>query len=404
MKAAPAKKPMRDTIRDTLTPSRVGLLSWAFAALAMGTVGMASYKFSSTSLSPPQTAYRISGIQLPPDGDVTATGSIRSGTRGEPIEVLRLPGETSSGTLSALEQSQITVLQEQIARLRRRLSTMSAQNDAYSRRLAALEAEIANPAERASGTKPGAKSQTTASFLSGSSSRELADASHVKRPMAPLPKPTKMADASAAKPALMASAETMKDEQAAGRRPASRRINLHTGQRAPELPIPASQQAPVKIVQLPPADTNGSLATGSIPQQPGLQPLQEFDSTPASTTLRPKVIAPSDAAGTLRGGGRSTLKRSDFGAIVGHFSSLAEAANAWSKFKEQNEERMRDLRPLIKNRSAQGGVSLLVGPFGNAADAAAACFYLLDVTDLCQPALYAGAPMIAASDFPQTTY
>lgn len=401
---APAKKPMRDNIRDTLTPSRVGLLSWAFAAIAMGSVGMASYKFSSSSLDTSQTAYRVSGIQLPPGGDVTTTASIRGGGRGGPIEVLNLPGDSSSRRLSALEQSQITVLQEQIARMRRRLSTLSEQNAGYSRRLATLEAELAKSSETIAAGAENTAGAGTASFLSGSHSRELADASHVKRPMAPLRKPSQMASRLAADPMITASARPVTGTQSAEPRPASRRIDLHTGQRAPQLPGSAPAQAPVKIVELPPAGSTAPTVTGSIPQAAGLQPLEEFDSTPAGTTLRPKVISPSDAAGTLRGGGRSTLKRSDFGAIVGHYSSLAEAANAWSKFKEQNEERMRDLRPLIKNRSSQGGVSLLVGPFGNAADAAAACFYLLDVTDLCQPALYAGTPMIAASDFPRTTY
>jgi len=65
---------------------------------------------------------------------------------------------------------------------------------------------------------------------------------------------------------------------------------------------------------------------------------------------------------------------------------------------------MRDLRPLIKSSDARDGVSLLVGPFGNAADAAAACYYLLNVTDLCQPALFAGTPMVTASEFPKTAF
>ena len=44
-----------------------------------------------------------------------------------------------------------------------------------------------------------------------------------------------------------------------------------------------------------------------------------------------------------------------------------------TRFKTQNVERMRDLRPLLMPRQTdEGGVALMVGPFANAADAAVA--------------------------------
>jgi hypothetical protein len=397
LQAARAKKPVRENIRDTFTPSRVGVLSWAFAAIVMGTIGMASYKFGSSTSGFAPAGTRVAGLPLPPAGDIGSTASIRSYTSPNAVEVLHMPAQSASQEPSTLDQSQIAVLQDQIARLRRRLSTISEQNDGYSRRIAALESELSRPVA-AIPAQETQTSSTMASFMKDPAVPDLADASEIKRPMAPLPKPH------ATKNTQTAALEALEPaDQQSERRPPSRRITIHSGQATPAYEPPIASQAPVKIVQLPSAETT-PITTGSIPQADTLLPQENFDSTPAGTSLRPKIIVPSNGVGTLRGGGSSTLKRSDFGAVVGHYASLAEAANAWSNFREQNDERMQDLRPLIKERAAEGGVSLLIGPFGNAADAAAACFYLLDVTNVCQPALYNGAPMVSAADFPQQTF
>lgn len=384
---------MRDTIRDTLTPSRVGLLSWAFAAVLMGSVGLGSYTFSSSSFTPTH-GYSVSGLTLPPAGDVGSTASIN---RSEEIEILGFSGNARG--LTALEKSQIAVLQEQIVRLRRRLSTMTEQNDGYSRRLAALESELGTAPAMASHNGPSAMDAPSATFLNSKNSLSLAGTNQIKRPMAPLPKPTRLSATQSTDQKLASNIPANPEAVHSERRPASRRINIHTGQQPRQTLNQYGAQEPVRIVELPFADDQ-LLVTGSIPKQVNVEATESFDSTPTRTTVQPKIIEPSDASGRLRGGGQSTLKRSDFGAVVGHFSSLAEAASAWTKFREQNEERMRDLRPIIKSRNEQGGVSLMVGPFANAADAAAACFYLLDVTDLCQPALYSGDPLVASAEFP----
>lgn len=358
---------------------------------------MASYKFGSSTSGFAPAGTRVAGLPLPPAGDIGSTASIRSYTSPNAVEVLHLPAQTASQETLGLDQSQISVLQDQIARLRRRLSTISEQNDGYSRRIAALESELSRPVA-AIPAQENQTSSTTASFMKDPGVPDLADATDIKRPMAPLPKPHALDDTKTAGLEAPASSDPQNE-----RRPPSRRITIYSGQATPAYEPPIASQAPVKIVQLPSADTSPA-TTGSIRQADNLLPQDDFDSTPAGTSLRPKIIVPSDGVGTLRGGGSSTLRRSDFGAIVGHYTSLAEAANAWSNFRGQNEERMQDLRPLIKERSADGGVSLLIGPFGNAADAAAACYYLLDVTNVCQPALYNGAPMVSAADFPQQTF
>ncbi|MEL7528788.1 MAG: hypothetical protein AAFN16_23680, partial [Pseudomonadota bacterium] len=70
-----------------------------------------------------------------------------------------------------------------------------------------------------------------------------------------------------------------------------------------------------------------------------------------------------------------------------------------------NEERMRDLRPLLmEKQTGEGGIALMIGPFANAADASVACLHLLDVTELCRPALYAGDPLVTAAEFRETGF
>ncbi|MEM9635979.1 MAG: hypothetical protein AAGA50_31995, partial [Pseudomonadota bacterium] len=168
----------------------------------------------------------------------------------------------------------------------------------------------------------------------------------------------------------------------------------------PEVAKPAVEvsREPVRIVTLP-QDTDEPVTTGSVPAATQEPSLDIFDQEPTQTIETPTIVTPSEPSGRVNG----QIKRSDFGAVIGHFSSTAAAAKAWADFKSQNEERMRDLRPLLLERQvAEGGISLLIGPFGNAADAAIACLQLLDTTELCHPAVYAGDSLVTAAEFRDT--
>lgn len=395
---------MRDTVRDAFTPSRLGLVSWASAAIFMGTIGLASYKFGTPSSGPTGSSATVASLRLPPAGDVTSTASIGGSRTSTGVEILQMkPANSDRAASGALEQSQIAVLQEQIVRLRRRMSALSEQNATYSRRLAALE-------------RPGSKSEHPTVPVDPAPEVKrpkelppLADGNTAlpKRIAAPLKKPTKSLQSA------RAPADPLRDTQpeadiadvsaSHSKYSVPRRISLHTGQ-VPQKNIPSYATEPVRMVSLP-QDSMPPETTASINPEARTAPAPTFDSTPTSTVGKPQLIEPSSAVGRLHGSGQSILKNTDFGAVVGHYQTVAQAANAWSRFREQNEERMRGLRPLISEAKDTGGpITLLVGPFGNAVDAASACFQLLEVTEFCRPALYAGDPLVSAAKFPDTAF
>lgn len=377
------KKTFREIVRDTLTPSRVGLLSWAFAAVIMGTVGLASYQFGSRTVIHSPSRLAIPGLPLPSGGDVTTTASIGSASKSLPVEIMQMPRSGNTASDSELTESQIEVLQREIIGLRRRLSALSEQNLTYSRRIAVLEEQVAaaglagNASDGAAEAKPAL--EPAPGVIITEPAPEAAE-QQTKAPPVPVSK-------------VPPSGDVQKDSQ-------------------PENPAPVPRvrtqaQEPVRIVELPEPEGEPQ-ATGSIPPQ-GSGPDQgpeAFAATPTSTTSKPTMIAPSDAVGRLHGSsGENQLKRSDFGAVIGRYGTSAAAAKAWADFKEQNEERMGDLRPLLLQRTApEGGIALMVGPFGNAADAALACLQLLDVTELCHPAIFAGDPLISAAKFRDSAF
>jgi hypothetical protein len=407
------KRTMQEIVRETFTPTRVGLLSWAFAAVLMGTVGVASYQFGSGAIemeTSSGTGLLASGVALPPVGDIETTSSI--GVRGQrpSIAIMNLPVNRANRASTEINQSQIEVMQKEIVGLRRRLMDLSEQNGIYSKRIAALEKEVA---------------VSKLAGLNGSGPANVP----VKGAIAePVPGVVRTNSGPVVTEPVVAQPETDNPPFVVSRKPMTRELRLPSAQQTTETPPrlisiyqdnrsvdPGEEfssviREPVRIVTLPQPETDPgadeqSVVTGSIPTSTADTQPEVFDTTPTRTTLEPKIITPSNAVGRLRSGSDSQLKRSDFGAVIGHYRSTASAAKAWADFKEQNEERMRDLRPLLLERQVpEGGISLLVGPFGNAADAAVACFHLLDVTELCHPALYAGDPLITAAKFRDSAF
>lgn len=399
-----AQKSIRDIVRDTFTPSRVGLLSWAFAAIVMGTVGLASYQFSYPHSAFPPAGPVPTGLPLPPSGDIETTASI---TRRPAIELMQLPANRLPAPESGFNQGQIEVLQREIVGLRRRLSALSEQNITYSRRIAALEKQAAITKLSGSGktmanddepAEPGPGVVITKAAPTPLPAVKEVKAPETSEPPATPPQTTEQAgtsegigDQAKTPPRLISLYRTAPD--------VAENINPHDPVRIVEKP----GSAPPPVMLPPPSEA--PVSTGSIPATGEAALPPAFDATPTQTALRPKVLSPSDPAGRLRGGGDRQLKRSDFGAIIGHYRTSAGAAKAWADFKNQNVERMRDLHPLLMQRqTADGGIALMVGPFANAADAAVACLYLLDVTELCRPAIYAGDPLVTAAEFRDSAF
>jgi hypothetical protein len=392
------KRTMQEIVRETFTPTRVGLLSWAFAAVLMGTVGVASYQFGSGPIEMENssgTGILASGVALPPVGDIETTASIGARAQRPSIAIMNLPENRANRASTEINQSQIEVMQKEIVGLRRRLMDLSEQNGIYSKRIAALEKEVA------------------VSKLSGLTGSAQANASVKSTPVEPTPGVVRTNSAPAVTNPIIAQPDTNDLPIVDSGKPETpetppRLISIYQDSKFVDSgeDLSAVIREPVRIVTLPqPEAYEQPVVTGSIPTTTADTLPEVFDTTPTRTKLEPKIITPSGAVGRLRSGSDSQLKRSDFGAVIGQYRSTASAAKAWADFKEQNEERMKDLRPLLLERQVpEGGISLLVGPFGNAADAAVACLHLLDVTDLCHPALYAGDPLITAAKFRNSAF
>ncbi|PVB62731.1 hypothetical protein [Labrenzia sp. 011] len=406
------KLTVREIIRDTFTPSRVGLLSWAFAAVLMGTVGLASFQFGSQKFLSSAESMSFGGMPLPSGGDISTTASIGSSGPTKSIGIMQMPGTARHGNTSDLTSSQIEVLQRELVSLRRRLSALAEQNLAYSRRIAALEQEVAvgklsasahtasdegrNAVEPGPGVIVTMPAPETISRLSGSGAAKSAPSANV-----PVLRPDAAGDTEGPPP----SAPAVDVSRPSPETP-PRRITLYRN----EEPRPAiaeldiDTQEPVRIVTLPDA-RDSSRSTGSIPPQDAKPSPESFEATPTTPDSQPTVIVPSGPAGKVSSSGDSLVNRSDFGAVIGRYESEAAAAAAWARFKEQNRERMHDLTPLLSRPpDSKGRVSLLVGPFANAADAAVACLHLLEVTALCHPVLFAGETLVTTAQFRSSAF
>ncbi|WP_422038493.1 hypothetical protein [Roseibium sp.] len=398
-----APKTTREIVRDTFTPSRVGILSWAFAAVFMGTIGLASYQFASSPFTPFADSRALpAGIPLAAGSPIETTASINRETAIAIAAVPSSAGEIENG--QDLQQSQIEVLQREVVGLRRRLSALSEQNRVYSSRIAALEQEVAL-AKLVSSARAKTQAEQSVAPRPGKIVTEspVADAAEMPAAHHPMTGPLTPSQPRTETNQILADKGTAADKprEASTERSAGVRL-LPPPQTllAPE----STETEPVRIVSPTTGDTS-SLTTASIPDTPA-ETVPEFDTTPTRTGLAPQVISPSAPSGQIRGtGSDSQIRRSDFGAIIGHYRSRAGAAKAWADFKEQNEERMRDLRPLLmEKQTEEGGIALMIGPFANAADASLACLHLLAVTELCRPALYAGDPLVTAAEFRDSAF
>ncbi len=369
----------------------------------MGTIGLASYQFGSRPFTPFMDNRTLPvGIPLAAGAPIETTASIN---RDAAIAIAAVPssvGETENG--QNLQQSQIEVLQREVVGLRRRLSALTEQNRVYSSRIAALEQEVAL-AKLASSARAKTMAEQPVAPRPGKIVTESPGAEPAAKPVAgdPMASPVKQAQPwNAANKAPPAQGPETEDPRAATPEQGAGVRLMPPPQTLPAPEI--SETEPVRIVSPTSGDTS-SLTTASIPDTLA-ETLPEFDSTPTRTALAPRVISPSAPAGQIRGtGSEGQIRRSDFGAVIGHYRSRAGAAKAWADFKEQNEERMRDLRPLLmEKQTEEGGIALMIGPFANAADASLACLHLLAVTELCRPALYAGDPLVTAAEFRDSAF
>ncbi len=380
-----AKTSTRQVVKETLTLQRLSLLSWAFAAILFGSIGFASLQFGREADSNHVSSGY--GQILPPGGDVTTTASIGNSAGDNRIGLMpTVNGRVATGA-DEINTSQIETLQREVVALRRRLGALAEQNLSYSRRIAALEEELLQGApagpEGPAKTKPKQPAPAPGKVTSAKPSHAPKTAA---APSAvPHPKARKAIEVS--DKAVQKRIESVPAPETISGNDAKIRLQLqNSGQAAltstqkPKQPERVFE--PVRISELPKPGPD-PITTGSIPPA----------ETPGPEDIEPPLITPSKPVGRSTGAGTSLISHSDFGAVVGRYETPEKAADAWKRFQEQNEERMKDLRPIIAKSDLDEHYALLVGPFGNAANAAVACLRLLEVTGTCHPALYVGAPL-----------
>jgi hypothetical protein len=357
-----AKQQTRDIIKETLTPQRLSVMSWAFAAIFFGCLGLAAFHFGYTNS---RSSNLYAGAKLPPSGPISSTGSI--GLNGQDVSLGVLPSRNGKMVTSdvQMEGGQIQTLQLELVALRRRLSMLSEQNQAYSRRISALESTLESQNAEAPGDmnvaseKPETAARPETQQVSSPpmpQKRPQAAAANTAVEVVPAPETMPELSAKAEKEAVVGSAEKKTFE-------------------------------PVRFVQLPEI-SDQPVTTGSINPQPVPEPSEPL----------PLLVVPSTPSGRVSGSGKAAIGRTDFGAVVGRYDTPEAAAEAWQAFKTENSERMRDIRPVVTaSEMNPGQFDLLVGPFANAANAAVACLQLLEITDTCHPALFIGQdlPVIA---------
>jgi len=380
-----AKTSTRQVVKEALTPQRLSVLSWAFAAVLFGSIGFASLQFGRDS-HPGQISVRY-GQVLPPGGDVVTTASIGNRMDDPRIGLMPTVGSRIATGADEVKTSQIETLQREVVALRRRLSALAEQNVSYSRRIAALEEQLEQVGEAETaqpGTGQSAQPAPVPGKVKAASPSPGAMTSGASPATAPR-NPDRLRDVSDR--AVQKRIESVPaPETMPGNDAEMRRHLQHSGQialAAARKPVlPEADLEPVRIAVLPEAGPE-PMATGSIAPT----------DTPEPQDITPPLITPSRPVGRSTGAGTSLISHSDFGAVVGRYATPREAAEAWKTFQEQNEERMRDLRPVISRSDMDETYALLVGPFGNAANAAVACLRLLEVTGTCHPALYVGDPL-----------
>ncbi|WP_321336617.1 hypothetical protein [Breoghania sp.] len=145
--------------------------------------------------------------------------------------------------------------------------------------------------------------------------------------------------------------------------------------------------------------TTSPRSSGTLRAQPpryadvrsGAGRLNIANASPAVDTITTGNIRRARPA-TTSGARAKTAPRSQFGIDLGAYSSLAEVAGAWRAMRVTESAVIGTLTPLasITENDDKMVAHLVAGPFGNAADAVAACARLEKRLITCQPTLFTG--------------
>lgn len=335
---------------------------WGSGALLFSVSAIAAFVLSGNGASPDS---RVAGLALPPlAGEIAATGAIVQD--GETVDFAVYPSE---GGLAATQarvrlQAELDVLRREVVGLRRALDSLQERDRQISERIHLLEQGKPSPTE---------------SGLSSSSPPQEAGPANV--PPAP-----RTATGNAVEQRIerkVGKPETVETEPA----PESASIGRNVTERGNPERVHGAAARAVRIVALPP---QGDAETvGSIPKAGHTPGADRSDiSAPAFSVSPP--------AGTFTSDKKGRLARTDFAVDLGVFPSADEAVSLFRKvqaeFDKLGDKLAPRLAPAPGDRNA--GTRLLVGPFANAADAAAACALLAAHKVGCQPNVLAGELLV----------
>jgi hypothetical protein len=147
-------------------------------------------------------------------------------------------------------------------------------------------------------------------------------------------------------------------------------------------------------------DVTGSISKLNNPPKP--PPPEPAPAAPAAAAPPPEVApvasvpaavperaAPPPAPAQPEG----VPARTEFGVDLGGAPNLAALRNAWERIRRTHSSSLEGLRPVIGIRDGRGGqveLRLVVGPIGNAANAAKLCATLAMAGLSCQPTTFDG--------------
>lgn len=331
LKASKGRRPVQ------ITGDTRSVALWGGGAMLFAVVGAASVFLAQ---DPPFHGRTAGTMLLPPQGEVGSTASISARKPGG-IEIYPSDGGVEGAQARRLMQAEVETLRREVAELRRAMSMMHERGEI-----------IAELKEQADAPPP------SATF------RENMDAAVGARagpatPVEIVPAPTARQTAPQATPrtadAVPAKAEAVE----------AKPENLI------EAALPETLRQPVRIVALPmPGEAT---TTASIP------------TSGEQDTAEEPNLSVNGAAGHIASDSGDRIRRTDFGIDLGLYASRNAAEEAWTSLRAAREDLPAQLVSRVLPEEEGQSVRLYVGPYPNAADAAASCVHIADEGISCRP-------------------
>lgn len=332
LKASKGRRPVQ------ITGDTRSVALWGGGAMLFAVVGAASVFLAQ---DPPFHGRTAGAVLLPALGEVGNTASISARKPGG-IEIYASDGGVEGAQARRLMQAELETLRREVAELRRAMSVMHERGEI-----------IAERREQADAQPP------SATF------RENVDAAvdaraGPARPVETVPAPTARQTAPQATPRTVDAA------------PAKAEAVETKPENLIEAALPETLRQPVRIVALPvPGEAT---TTASIPA-----------SGEQGAVIEEPTLSVNVAAGHIASDSGDRIQRTDFGIDLGLHASRSAAEEAWTGLRAARKDLPGQLISRIVPEEDGKGVRLYVGPYPNAADAAATCVHIADEGISCRP-------------------